>query len=246
MPNIKLIIEYDGSRFSGWQFQPGRRTIQDELTKALSIVLHEKILMVHASGRTDAGVHARAQVVSFRTEKTPDLKVLPYSVSSILKGEVAVISAEIVPDDFHPRRSATKKQYKYVILNRPAPPTYEEGSVLHVGGKLDLDRMQKEAALLVGEHDFKSFQGNYCQAVNSIKTIYESYFDVSMPYIVYKIVGSGFLKQMVRNIVGTLIQMGQGRFRDVDMSKILEMKDRRVAGVTAQPQGLFLDWVEYK
>ena len=247
MPNIKLILEYDGTNFSGWQYQPNLRTIQGEITKAIETVFHEKIHMVHASGRTDAGVHAIAQVASFNTShEEPDLRKLIFGVSSILRGEVSIKSAEIVSDDFHPRRSAKDKQYRFVILNRPAPPVLDNGRVWHIAQKLDIELMKKEAATIVGVRDFKSFQGHSCQAKSTIKEIYESEFIIDdFPYLTYRVIGSGFLKQMVRNIVGTLVAIGKGTIKNKTILDIIEERDRRCAGPTAQPQGLFLDWVRY-
>lgn len=245
MPNIKMIIEYDGSSFHGWQCQQGLRTIQGELHRVLELVTREKISVVHASGRTDAGVHASAQVVSFKVEKELDLQRLQHAVSSLLRGEVGVLSVEVAPDDFHPRGSARRKQYSYIILNRPAPPTFDRGKVWHVTASLDVTRMAKEARSLVGKHDFTSLRNAGCNAVSTVKEIYSSEIVREGDCLIYSVSGTGFLKQMVRNIVGTLVQMGRGEFEGTSMMDILEKKDRREAGVTAPAYGLFLDWVKY-
>lgn len=243
MPNIKLLVEYDGSFFHGWQEQPGLRTVQGELRRVLSLVLREEIAYVLASGRTDCGVHARGQVVNFHLAELPDLMRLKHSVSNILKGQLAVLDATVVSDDFHATRSAKQKQYGYTIINRAAPLVLDYGKAWQVAYPLNLELMREAAACLVGQHDFSSFRGSGCNSSTPIKQIYSSNILVSDPVITYQVVGSGFLKQMVRIIVGTLVDIGRGRL--VDMPNILASKNRQNAGITAPAQGLFLDWVQY-
>ncbi|MCO6432342.1 MAG: tRNA pseudouridine(38-40) synthase TruA [Deltaproteobacteria bacterium] len=245
MPNVKLILEYDGSRFHGWQWQPGLRTIQGELERVLRTVLRADSIAVKASGRTDAGVHARAQVVNFFVEELPDLHRLTHSVSSLLKGEVSVLSADIVPDTFDARRSAVAKQYSYSILARKAPAVLQKGRVWHISAPLSIEAMEAEAALLIGEHDFSSFRDAACANRSPVKTIFKSAFSRKGDLLIYSIAGSGFLKQMVRNIVGTLVAFGRGGAQHSSILDIMRLKDRRVAGVTAPAHGLCLDWVCY-
>ncbi len=245
MPNIRLILEYNGQNFHGWQVQPDVRTIQGELQRVLEMCLGEKVRGLQASGRTDAGVHAAAQVAHFHVDTLPDLGKLVRSVSSLLKNEVAIKDARVVPDSFHSMRDAVRKQYSYRIYYRPHPPVLDYGRVWHISGPLDVERMCKEAPLLVGTHDFTTFQGSGCGARTTVKTIYESELIVEPPYLTYRVVGSGFLKQMVRNIVGTLVALGRGRYGDTSVVEMLEWKDRRKAAETAQPYGLCLDWVKY-
>ena len=245
MFNVRMIIEYDGSGFHGWQRQPGLRTIQSELERVLRTILREEIRVVHSAGRTDAGVHARAQVVNFHVENEPDLDRLRLSVSSLLRGEVTVINADLVPETFHSRRSAECKQYSYHILSRPCPATFDMGRVWHVPADLDIELMRSEAAALIGEHDFSSFRGQDCKQLTTVKTILESAVSVSGPYVTYRVVGSGFLKQMVRIIVGTLVGRGRHSPWIMPMKEIIEARDRRAAGKTAPPCGLYLDWVKY-
>lgn len=246
MPNVRLIIEYNGSNFSGWQIQPGRRTIQGEITKNLRMILREDIPVVHASGRTDAGVHAKGQVISFNVSQVPDLHRLTHSISSLMKGELAVVSAEIVPDDFHPRRNAEAKQYTYTILHRKAPPTLDKGLVWHIGGPLNIQLMQLQAKSLEGTHDFTSVRAADCQAESPIRTIFSSEIRWEEPYLTYTVIGSGFLKQMVRIIVGTLVDIGSGRIMHDSIQDILAKRSRIAAGRTAPPYGLRLDWVRYQ
>ena len=153
MPNIRLVLEYNGKGFHGWQSQPGLRTIEVELKRALQIVLREEIVTLVASGRTDAGVHARGQVVNFVVSSAPDLERLKRSVSSLLRGEVAVRSADLVPDEFHARKSASSKQYTYTIYHASNPPVLDRGQTWYVGPNLDIAKMQREAASIVGKHD---------------------------------------------------------------------------------------------
>jgi tRNA pseudouridine38-40 synthase len=245
MPNIKLTIEYNGSKFHGWQLQPKLRTIQGELHRAIEMIVREKISYLTAAGRTDAGVHARGQVVNFHLEKEPDLRRLLVAVSSVFRGEISVIEAVVVPDSFDARHSATMKQYRYRILHRPAPPTLEYGQCWHIGGPLDLQLMAEEARSLVGKHDFSSMQGTGCVARSPVKDLVVSELIIQPPFIEYRVMGRSFLKQMVRNIVGTLVARGRGIPKLPPMQEILAALDRRSAGPTAPAHGLTLEWVRY-
>jgi len=245
MPTIRLIVEYDGSGFHGWQKQLNLRTVQAELERCVQIVTRSPIGPLHAAGRTDAGVHARAQVVTFRIGEVPDLYRLMHGVSHLMKGELAVLRADVVPDTFHPGKSATHKQYTYHIINRPAPAVLDKGRAWHVSHNLDLEVMRKNAAMIVGNHDFSSFRDSECTAGSPIKTVFSSELLADGADLQYRVVGSGFLKQMVRNIVGTLIGFGRGILPIPDVETLLAARDRRLAGITAPPHGLFLDWVAY-
>jgi tRNA pseudouridine38-40 synthase len=247
MYKVKLIVEYHGKYFSGWQEQrSGVVTIQGELTKALSLFLKEQIPFVDASGRTDAGVHARSLVAVFQCVSPPNLEKLPYAVSSILKNKIAVLDAELVDDSFNPRRDAVLKQYSYHILNRPSPPTYQTGFVLHITSKLDIPLMQMSAKVLEGRYDFNSFRAAECRQRSTVKTIYSSEILIKeYGHIVYQVRGSGFLQHMVRIIVGTLVMIGRGKITR-PMQEILAAKNRSFAGQTAPAYGLFLDYVEYR
>ncbi len=246
MPNIRLVLEYDGRRFKGWQAQPGVRTIETELEKALQMVLRVPVHPIWSAGRTDAGVHARRQVVNFQFESVPNLFRLCHAVSNIMKGDLAVVAADVVPDEFHARHSAIAKQYSYTILNRPMPPVLDKGKVWHVSRPLDIEQLRRDAAVLVGEHDFSSFRGARCSSRTPVKTIYESEIEVAGSYVIYRVVGSGFLKQMVRAIVGTLVYLNRGLLTLKTMQEVLDARSRQLAGVTAPPQGLCMDWVKYQ
>ncbi len=245
MPNVRLLIEYNGSYFHGFQRQPGEITIQGELERVISMIIREEVPYVQAAGRTDAGVHARGQVVNFHCNVSPDLNRLKHSISSIFKGKISVLSADIADDRFDSRKNAISKQYVYTILNRVCPAVLDAGKVWHVSAPLDIERMKLEAAKLIGIHDFTSFRGARCYAKSPVKEILESEIILASPYVIYRVIGRGFLKQMVRIIVGTLVDIGRGFILCDSILEILKKKDRRAAGVTAQPQGLCLEWVKY-
>ncbi|NDC38642.1 MAG: tRNA pseudouridine(38-40) synthase TruA [Proteobacteria bacterium] len=246
MPKICLIIEYDGAAFHGWQFQAGVTTVQRELHSALETFLRTPVSELCASGRTDAGVHASAQVVTFVVPQVPDLARLAWGISSILRGKLAVLSAAVVPETFHPREDALSKRYRYRILNRYAPAVLDKGRMWEVQQPLDLERMRRAAAEFVGEHDFAAFRAAGCTAKTTIRTIFESELTTVGPEITYRVRGSGFLRYMVRNIVGTLVGIGDGSLGDCTIAQIIASRDRAQAGVTAPPYGLYLDSVYYE
>lgn len=246
MRTVKLIVEYNGKGFHGWQKQPSLRTVQGELERVLSIVLRKPVGPLHAAGRTDAGVHARGQVVTFRTDDDLDLFRIAGGVSHIMKGELSVISAEWAPEGFHPGISARHKQYSYRVLNRATPAVLDAHTMWHIGHPLDCELMEREARALVGTHDFSSFRDSTCTASSPVKSIYRVDWSRTGDVLTFYVIGSGFLKQMVRNIVGTLTDLGRGRIRGRTVEQILLAKDRRIAGVTAPAHGLCMDWVSYE
>lgn len=245
MPNYALILEYNGKNFHGWQKQPNVRTIQEELQKAIEIATRNPIKKLTASGRTDAGVHAKNQVVNFFSPINVDLKSLPLAISSILKYEVSVLALKKVEDKFDACRWAKAKTYKYVILNRTVPPVLEADFCWHVTSEINIEELKKDASVLIGEHDFTSFRASGCGSRTPVKTIHNVNIKKSDDYIHIEIRGSGFLKQMVRNIVGTLVDLQQERI-NISMSELINKKDRTLAGITAPAQGLFLVNVEYE
>lgn len=245
MHNIRLVIEYNGSAFHGWQKQESMRTIQEELHKNLEIVLRQKISHVQASGRTDQGVHARAQVVNFFVPELPDLDRLRYAISSLMRPELNVHLAEEVPADFHSLRSALAKTYVYTIYNHDVPPVLDYGRVWFVRDPLNITLMQERARELEGIHDFKSLQASGCGVKKTSKEIFKSEITSRSPYVVYTVTGSGFLKQMVRNIVGTLVEYSKGEGKTKSFAELLQLKDRTMAGPTAPPYGLCLQNVYY-
>jgi tRNA pseudouridine38-40 synthase len=162
-----------------------------------------------------------------------------------MKGELAVVSAEIVPDDFHPGISSTHKQYSYRILNRPTPAVLESHLMWHIAHRLNMELMRQQLAALIGEQDFSSFRDSSCTAKTPVKTIYNAQLVSTGDVITFTVIGSGFLKQMVRNIVGTLTDIGRNRLHGRTMAEVLGARDRRFAGVTAPAHGLTMDWVSY-
>jgi tRNA pseudouridine38-40 synthase len=243
---IKLTLEYNGSGFSGWQEQPGLRTIQGELHRVLKTILREPALELTASGRTDSGVHALGQVVSFKTFADPEIfEKIPYGVTSLLRGEVSVLGMQLMPPDFNARFSKHLKQYSYRIFRRRAAPILEKDFVWHVPKTLDLTRMQEATLEVLGQHDFTSLRSSDCVANNPIRTVDHAELVESGNEIVFRIVARGFLKQMVRNIVGTIVGIGTGKIA-LSMKDVIAAKDRAKAGMTAPARGLTLDWVRYE
>ena len=242
--NVKLLVEYDGQAFHGWQHQPGLATVQGELSAVIQMILRSQPVHLQAAGRTDSGVHARGQVVAFRCSARPDLKRLVNAVSSIMKGRLAIIDASFVPLDFHPRRSSAGRRYIYRILNRPAPAVLHRGTVWHVTRPLDLQALKDDAEHFLGTHDFSSFRGSCCQARSPIKTVQVSRWYEKSGLLHYEVVG-GFLQHQVRIMVGTMIDRARGKISD-SISEILEARARIKAGITAPPYGLTLDEVIYQ
>lgn len=242
--NVKLVVEYDGQAFHGWQHQPGLATVQGELGAVIQMILRSQPVHLQAAGRTDSGVHARGQVVAFRCIGRPDLKRLVNAVSSIMKGRLAIIDASFVPLDFHPRRSSGGRRYIYRILNRPAPAVLHRGTVWHVTRPLDLQALNYDAAHFLGTHDFSSFRGSCCQARSPIKTVQVSRWYEKSGLLHYEVVG-GFLQHQVRIMVGTMIDRARGKITD-SIPDILSARARIKAGITAPPYGLTLDEVIYQ
>jgi len=256
MRNIKLQIEYDGSRYCGWQVQKKKKSIQGTLEKALRKITGEKIRLI-ASGRTDAGVHAVAQVANFKTSKGISTEKLQKALNGLLPRDISITGAAEAPLAFHSRFDASSKVYRYLILNRSFPSALAGGRMFYYPYPLNVALMKKEAGFLLGRHDFSAFcasKGNKKCAVRTIKNI-----DVrTMAYlplagsrksdrsvIAITVESDGFLYNMVRNIAGTLLEIGRGRFPDGSMKRILNSKDRDKAGPTLPAHGLYLVKVKY-
>lgn len=250
MRNIKLTLEYDGANYAGWQIQRTGRgarskpTIQETIEKTLRKILQEKIKLI-GSGRTDAGVHAAAQVANFRTNSTIPLEKLQRGVNALLPGDIVVKKLEVVPPDFHARFYAKSKLYRYTILNRSVPSAFLRAQALFYPYKLNLSLMRKEAGVLVGRHNLKSFQASDKKVSNEVRSIKYIRIKKNSGIITIDIEAEGFLYNMARNIAGTLIEIGRGRFPLGSMRCILSFKDRRRAGPTAPACGLCLMKVNY-
>jgi tRNA pseudouridine38-40 synthase len=241
-----LIIEYDGSGFHGWQRQKKDRTVQETIEKALAIMTREKVTVI-GSGRTDAGVHALCQVACFKTRSRLDARVFLTGLNSLLPGDVVVHACDPMPDVFHARFDVASKRYRYHILNRPIAPAIGRQFVWHIRKQLDTAAMTDAAMVILGTHDFKAFEGAGSPRDHSIRTVTDSTIKATGDgNLTYDIQANGFLRFMVRNIVGTLVEVGLGKIDSQKVRKILQSKDRSRAGATAPPQGLFLMDVTYE
>lgn len=244
MRTIKLIIQYDGTAYCGWQEQANGPSIQETVELALAKILGQRV-RVQSSGRTDAGVHAVAMPAVFRTETAIPLKAFVAGVNSHLPDDIAVQSAEEVPADFRAIGGARSKTYRYTIYNASVRSPLNRRTSWHVRGVLDISAMQQAAHSFVGEHDFAAFRGQNCTAVTSRRRIDRVEIRQNGPLITIDVTGGGFLKHMVRIMVGTLVDIGRGRFRPEQIRLLLEQPDRKQGGVTAPPEGLCLLRVVY-
>ncbi len=242
---IAVGVEYDGSNFSGWQYQKnGERTVQDEVEKALSKVANHPV-RVHCAGRTDTGVHATGQVVHFDTDAIRDERAWVFGSNTNLPKDVALLWAKPVEDEFHARFSATRRAYRYVIFTRHVRPTFLAYRVTWHYKPLDVERMAEAGKALVGEHDFSSYRAVACQAKSPVRTLHKLEVTSQGPFIFIDVEANGFLHHMVRNIAGVLMAIGDGD-KPVEWSReVLEARDRTLGGVTAQPYGLYLTEVGY-
>lgn len=242
---FKLVIEYDGTNFHGWQRQKSDRTVQETIERALARMTREKVTVI-GSGRTDAGVHALAQVACFKTISRLDDEAFFNGLNSLLPDDVVVRACNRMPDAFHARFDVRSKRYRYHILNRPLAPAIGRQYVWHIRKALDVAAMQHAAGTLMGTHDFKTFEGAGSPRAHTVRTITHSTLKASDGgKLTYDIGANGFLRFMVRNIVGTLVEVGLGKRSAKDIQELLQAKDRALAGATAPPQGLFLIEVLY-
>jgi tRNA pseudouridine38-40 synthase len=245
MPRYKIIIEYDGSNISGWQRQAHCASVQQFIEEAIEKFSKEKVT-IHASGRTDAGVHAKGQVAHFDLERSYSLKEVQGAINYFLKpNKIIIIGCEEVNKDFHARFSSLKRHYQYVVLNRKAASVLDENRSWHIRDELNIKNMQMAAKHLLGKHDFTSFRAVHCQAKSPIKTIDEIEIFKEGEKIFFNLKATSFLHHMVRNIVGSLVLVGQGKWQPDDIEKVLEAKDRSKAGATAPACGLYFVKVDY-
>jgi tRNA pseudouridine38-40 synthase len=250
MRNLKLIISYDGSDFSGWQVQPNAPTVQGTLASAIGRITGEKVLP-QGSGRTDAGVHALAQAVTFTTESSVPAANFVTALNDILPASVRVSDANEAPSDFHVRKSAHAKTYRYRIYRQPICPPFLARYVWHYPYPLKEEAMQLATSAVVGEHDFTSFaavdpeRNREGQMPSNVRRIFSATWERQNEELVYTVRGSGFLHHMVRNLVGTFILIGKGTLQVGDIAGILSARNRSAAGATAPASGLYLVSVEY-
>ncbi len=246
MYQYALLIEYHGGGFVGWQWQQDGVSVQGALEDAASKLAQNEAPTAVAAGRTDAGVHAEAQAVMLELDRNLPPGKLRDALNFHLRPHlISVRAAMIAPDDWHPRFSATGRAYRYRILNRPAPPAMDAGLVWHLHHELDADAMHQAAQVLVGQHDFTSFRASSCQAKSPVKTL--SRLDVMRiaDEIVIRAEAPSFLHHQVRNLVGTLKLVGEGKWNAQRVADALAARDRAAAGPTAPPEGLALVSVTY-
>jgi tRNA pseudouridine38-40 synthase len=244
---LRLVVEYEGTRFLGWQLQPGGPTVQGELERALATLLRERV-RVRGAGRTDAGVHACGQVASVAVTRVPaDLRRLLRSLNALLPADVAARSVDVVDDAFDPRRLARSRVYEYRIWRAEAPSPFWRRFSWHCSRPLDLGAMQAAAAAVAGEHDFAAFCGAdpHSPPRSTVRRVLESAWHDEGRMLVFRVEATAFLKHMVRNLVGTMVEVGLGEREAGGVAPLLASRDRTCAGPTAPAQGLTLVEVRY-
>lgn len=243
--NYKFTITYDGNAYHGWQIQPHGPTIQGTIEKALETIVQQKCRLT-ASGRTDAGVHAYGQVAHVLIDTQIPASRLQKGINSLLPPDISIVGCEIVPAKFHARFDAQKKLYRYQIINGPYPVPIGRQYVWQIFQPLDLAAMQEATGYLIGEHDFKTFESAGSPRNHTTRHILSAKWEEPRKqHLTFEIEANGFLKQMVRNIVGTIVDVGKGRFQPEDIPRMLAAQNRSVAGQTAPAAGLFLVEVTY-
>ncbi len=250
MRNLKLIVSYDGSEFAGWQVQPEAPTVQGALASAIGRITGEKVLP-QGSGRTDAGVHALGQVVTFATQSSVPTENFVKALNDLLPPSIRILEVAEMNSDFHARKSALVKTYRYRIYRAAICPPFLARYVWHYPFPLNEAAMQEAALQVVGEHDFKSFaavdpeRGREDAPASNVRRIFFSNWERQGDELVYTVKGNGFLHHMVRNLLGTFILVGKGTLQPDDIARILEARSRSAAGATAPASGLYLVDVEY-
>ncbi len=244
MRNIKLTIEYDGKEFNGWQKQPNKLNIQGEIERAIEEITGEQVDL-YGSGRTDAGVHSLGQVANFKTNSKLPIEKVAIAINSKLKKSIRIKKAEEVSENFHSRYNCHKKKYRYIINNSSQGSAIYRGLEYHVSQKLNVEEMKKAIKFFEGEHDFKAFKSSGTSSKSSVRTIYNAELKQNGERIIIELTGNGFLYNMVRIISGTLLEVGLGNIKAEDIPNIIESKDRKMAGKTLPPHGLYLVEVMY-
>lgn len=242
--NIKLTLEYDGTTYAGWQYQKNAITVQQVVEQTIERLTGRHSTAI-AAGRTDSGVHALGQVVNFKTESGIPVDRWPYAMNTLLPADIRVKGAQDVPLSFHARFDAKGKLYRYIIWNAPHSSALLRNLSLHVAKPLDVDAMRSATQCLVGRHDFSSFQASGSAVRDTVRTIWDTSIQTNNKMIIISVSGDGFLYNMVRIMVGTLIDVGIGKLTACDVELILEARDRKKAGKTAGSHGLYLVEVYY-
>lgn len=244
MPRLKLTLEYDGTAYVGWQRQLNGTSLQEVVERALSELLGAPISTL-AAGRTDAGVHALGQVVAFDAPRTLPLTAYLRGLSALLPEDISVVGATEVPAEFDPRRDALGKRYRYLLSNRPVRSPLRRRTHWQLFATLDVAAMDEAARPLLGTHDFSAFRAANCEALTTVRTLRELFILASGDVVQFELEGTAFLKHMVRNIVGTLVEVGRGQQPVPWVAEVLASRDRTRAGPTAPAQGLVLVDVRY-
>jgi len=240
---VRATVEYDGTDYCGFQWQDDRPTVQGELERALAAVTRETI-RITAAGRTDAGVHARGQVIAFHTGWRHPLTDLERGLNALLAEDVAVRELALVEEGFHPRFSARSREYRYTVFNQPLRSPLARRFSYHWSHPLDVEAMNRAARALIGTHDFATF-GQPPQGENTVRRVMRAWCSREGPFVYLDIEANAFLRRMVRSIVGTLLQVGSGKLSPRDFAEILHAAERSLAGPTAPPHGLCLMRVNY-
>ena len=245
MRNIRLLIEYNGTNYQGWQVQPKGPTVQGMIEEKLALITGETVHLI-GSGRTDSGVHAFGQVANFKTKSQLNIHSIQKALNSLLPPDIVIRRAEEVEEGFHARKQSKSKVYEYRILNRELRSAFHHEYAWHIPQKLDLEEMRKATRVLIGEHDFSSFRSVGSPTRTAIRRVIRAEWKRGRDgFIRFEVEANGFLKQMVRAMVGTLVEVGKGKIDSEEFQKILNSKDRKKAGPTAPAHGLFLREVKY-
>ena len=245
MRNIKLIIEYNGKKFNGWQKQADKPNIQGEIENAIYEITGEKIDLI-ASGRTDAGVHSLGQTANFKTSSEIPIEKIPLAINSKLKKSIVIKSAQEVEERFHARYNCISKKYRYIINNSQEGSAIYRDLEYHMPIKLNVNNMEKAIKYFEGEHDFRGFKSTGSNNKNTTRTIYKAEIKQDGERIIIEFTGNGFLYNMVRIMVGTLVEVGLGKIKPEEIDEIIKSKDRTKAGKTLPAHGLYLVEVNYK
>ncbi len=244
MPKYKVVLQYVGTQYAGWQIQKDQHTIQGKLKNAVHQLTGEEISVVGA-GRTDSGVHAKEQVAHLRLSEEMATEKLLRGLNGILPWDIRVMSIDPAPQDFHAQKDAIKKRYEYRIYTGPVLPPFLHGYAHHMTRPLNASDMQRAAEHLCRSQDFRGFAASSTRVKSTVRTVFLSQIQEQGCHLTYQIEGNGFLHHMVRNIVGTLLEVGMGKRPPDDICRILVSKDRRLAGPTAPAHGLYLMHVSY-
>ncbi len=246
MPRYRLLLEYDGGPYNGFQAQAGQPTVQGSLERAVAAFCGETV-RVHAAGRTDTGVHATGQMAHVDLAKDWPAETVRNALNAHLRGEpIVVLAADVAPEGWHARFSATERRYRYRILNRVSPPGLERGHVWHVKAELDADAMHAAAQVLTGVHDFTTFRDVNCQAKSPVKTLDVARVSREGDEVVLVFEARSFLHRQVRSMTGSIAEVGIGRWTADDLAAALDARDRKACGQVAPADGLYLTGVSYE